>query len=245
MPAPESPANSRYDSSYTRIATFNSATDVNQFCNKYNNANTYENLKLGQCIKINDGTYNSDWYIAGFDCEYKNKASDGNIKSNGYGICLIGYLNNGNWNDSTNMIPYINSSIRNNKLASAGNNFKSILGNHLVNRNVLLSSSMNTSGSTAYTWTTDYFTLLSIGQVKGAFGSYNNKYDDGEANYKLPLFNFLQYNGLGYSVSRNIKGYINGAMYIWLFWQHGGITDDRTYYFGGPYNHHYAMIYIR
>ena len=31
---------------------------------------------------------------------------------------------------------------------------------------------------------------MSIGQMNGTFASYNNKYDDGEANYKLPVFNY-------------------------------------------------------
>ena len=70
---------------------------------------------------------------------------------------------------------------------------KTVLDTHVVNRNVLLSSSVDRTGSTAYTWTTADATLMSVGQMTGTFASHNNKYDDGEANYKLPLFNYENY----------------------------------------------------
>ena len=73
---------------------------------------------------------------------------------------------------------------------------QSILGSHLINRNVLLSSSISSideSGASAYKWTTAYCTLMSVCQITGSFGNHCTKYDDGEANYKLPLYNFISY----------------------------------------------------
>ena len=183
----------------TIIATINSITDANQFCNTYNHNNGYNGLKLGQIIRINDGSYNNDWYIAGFDCEYNHTASDGTIKDNGYGICLIptSELISSKWcQDNTEPVSYIESIVHVSTLPTIANSLKNVLGDHLVNRNVLLGSKVSTEkkiGTISYTWTTAYCTLMSVGQITGTFASYNNKYDDGEANYKLPLFNYTVY----------------------------------------------------
>ena len=191
--------NDRYDVNYTLIATFNSESDVNQFCSRYTHLNGYNGLKLGQRIKIDDGSYNINWYIAGFDYEANNTAADGKVKSNGYGIHLVpeSNLTTYNWYSNSRIgVGYINSDIHkfcNAKVTSA---LQSILGSHLINRNVLLSSSISStdeSGASAYKWTTAYCTLMSVCQITGSFGNHCTKYDDGEANYKLPLYNFISY----------------------------------------------------
>ena len=81
--------NTLYDASEPIISTLSSVSDANIFCNKYNHNNGYNGLKLGQTIVINDGMYDMRWQIAGFDLEYKKYASDGTIRDNGYGICLV------------------------------------------------------------------------------------------------------------------------------------------------------------
>ena len=80
--------------------------------------------------------------------------------------------------------------MHNTVLPNIVNTLKTVLGTHVVNRNVLLSSSVRKGLSTAYTWTTADATLMSGAQLTGTFASNSNKYDDGEANYKLPLFNY-------------------------------------------------------
>ena len=190
--------NYNYDSSNTLIATFNSTSDVNTFCNTYNHSDNYNGLKLGQRIQINDGTYNKTWYIAGFDCEYNNVASDCTIKNNGYGICLIPTtsLMSAQWNTSSDISGgYINSTMHTSTLPTIANNLKNVLGSHLINRNVLLSSEVSNRGVTKLSWNTSYCTLLSIFQCDGIGTSdyMGSIADDGEANYKLPLFNFRYY----------------------------------------------------
>ena len=222
--------NQEYDTGNIQIATWNTTTDVNQFCNKYNHDNKYNGLKLGQRIQINDGTYNKSWIIAGFDVESNKIASDGKSYDNGYGIALVPQtqLFEAQWHTSyTTNIPYINSSMHTSTLPTIANNLKKVLGNHLINRNVLLSSSVSTGkevGSTAYTWTTAYCTLMSIGQMTGKFASYNNKYDDGEANYKLPLFDYMEYK-TGYAFwSRGVWGRsVNGRYFAWAVGSDGYI----------------------
>ena len=213
--------NDQYDNNHTVVATFNSISDVNNFCNTYNHANGYNGLKLGQRININTSKwypypFNNDyndhdksWYIAGFDMEYNHTASDGSIRNNGYGICLVPY--NVMYSSSTDIYirwhdgstigyrqPYILSTMHTSTMPSIASNLQTILGSHLVNRNVLLSSSVqhigDDKGSTGYTWTTAYCTLMSINQLIGYPPSIMcNKYDSGEANYHLPLYNFMNY----------------------------------------------------
>ena len=202
--------NDQYDSNHTLIATLSSVSDVNTFFNTYNHSNGYNGLKLGQKINILSGSLRtypnnyssySSWYIAGFDCEYNHTASDGTIRNNGYGICLV--MSNAMYTDNTyfhkfessgNKVPYISSTMHLSTLPNVANSLQSTLGSHLVNRNVLLSSSAGNSGSTAYTWTTAYATLMSIHQLIGYPPSnICNKYDTGEANYFLPLYEYMHY----------------------------------------------------
>ena len=234
----QSDPNSRYDASTVKTYTINSITDTNQFCNTYNHDNNYskngnDKLRLGDRIQINDGTYNKAWIIAGFDMEANNIADDGRANNNGYGICLIPetYVTEADWNSNgsysiNSFMPnvssfphtsYKQSTMHTSTLPTVANNLRNVLGNHLINRKVLLGSRVNLTytptttsinGTNAYTWTTAYCTLLSPKQITGTYfsrkytngsdGSYSytpseyssNKYDDGEANYKLPLFNY-------------------------------------------------------
>ena len=188
--------NTRYESK--DLGTWSSVTDVDTFMATYNHDNNYEGISLGNYVTIQDGTYNVQWVIAGFDVEYNQTAADGTVYDNGYGICMIPKtkVTTSVWNTNTILYGYIASYIHATTLPTVVTNLKTVLGTHVVNRNVLLSSAVefNTgNGSTAYKWTTSDATLMSVGQMTGTFASHNNKYDDGEANYKLPLFNHENY----------------------------------------------------
>lgn len=248
IPQPESPINdpSTYDRNKTIIATFNSLSDVNNFCNKYNSNNNYNGLKLGQCIQINNvETHSSNWYIAGFDCEYNHKASDGTIKDNGKGIMLIGWIGNGNWHTSNTAVGYLQSDVHQNKMTSLASNLQTVLGYHLVQRNVLLSNSVSYSTGLplSYSWTTAYCTFPSLYQVSGKTTSI---YDDGEANYQLPVYRnaFFGYND---SFSRNLYGYDStyNVYEVFTFSYKGGPETTAMYYFGGPFTNYCPIIYIR
>ena len=202
--------NNEYDPNHTVVATFNSISDVNNFCNRYNHDNGYNGLKLGQRIKINNSKYypysyydqylSKHWYIAGFDCERNKQASDGTIYDNGYGICLYPcYPIIENEDSSTKTTfqlgnkPYFNSNIHQNILPAMCSYLIDILGDHLINRNVLLANNVDDEWfSKSYTWTTSYSTILSITQLIGKYPNIMcTVYDDGEAIYHLPLFKFI------------------------------------------------------
>ena len=228
--------NTRYESK--DLGIWSSTSDVDEFMSKYNHANNYTGLSLGNYVTIQDGAYNAQWVIAGFDKEYNQIAADGTTYNNGYGICMIPktYVSGGNWNtEADNTDGYKSSYMHNTILPRIITKLKTVLGTHVVNRNVLLSSAVMYNSSTAYTWTTADATLMSVGQCTGTFASNNNQYDDGEANYKLPLFNYENYNTGSQFWTRGIDG--NSAWTV----NRGGIRGLNT-------NHQAAvrpLIYLR
>ena len=183
--------NTRYESK--NLGTWSSVADVDAFMSIYNYDSNYKDgdtlLSLGNYVTIQDGTYNTQWVIAGFDMEHNQTAADGTMYDNGYGICMIPktIVTTGKWDD-TNNNAYGTSTMHTTTLPNIVTKLKTVLGTHVVNRNVLLRK-----GETAYRWTTADATLMSAGQLTGTFASNSNKYDDGEANYKLPLFNYEDY----------------------------------------------------
>ena len=191
--------NKRYES--ISLGTWSSVSDVDTFLSRFNHGNVYKDgntkLALGNYVTIQDGTYNAIWEIAGFDLEHNQTAADGTVYDNGYGICLIPktYATTGKWNlENTLTGAYMSSTMHTSVIPSIHTELRYILGSHLVQRNVLLSSDIDSDWhSNAYTWTTSYATLMSVGQMTGTFAANRNKYDDGEANYKLPLFDHEKY----------------------------------------------------
>ena len=234
--------------------TISSLSDAHTFSERFNKSNGYSDsttnttLALGNRININDGTYNTQWMIAGFDVEYNRTATDGITYNNGYGIALIpvNYVSTGVWDNNANHIytstftrdkktytysVYGNTSYSNSDIDTFCNNtmitaLQTVLGDHIVNRNVLLADSVYrysvvsavalgsitcyymTQRSTNYSWMNRYATSMSVMQLIGQDMSsvsttnnteglsqnynfvdiYGNKFDQGEANYKLPLF---------------------------------------------------------
>lgn len=252
IPSPgDTVPNNQYDSSHTIIATFNNAIDVDNFFNSYNQYTNYNGLMLGQIINIKFEFSTISWYIAGFNCEDNHKASDGTIKDNGPGICLIPVedFNSAYWNSSSSSYGqgYLNSKINIDNLPSNSLELQKILEYHLVNRNVLLSSSRTTySGSTGYTWTTSYLTLFSGHQLTGNAYSYSNQYDNGEANYKLPLFNYMTLNDYASNIESGYKCWLRGIVpqdstSVWGLSPDGSINSTIEY----RLNVYRPMIYIR
>lgn len=103
-------------------------------------------------------------------------------------------LTTAQWNTSKTLEGGYNASnMHTTVLPEVVTNLNNVLGSHIVNRNVLLSNgidSSNSSHSNGYTWTTADATLMSIRQMNGSYSQYTNQYDEGEANYKLPVFNY-------------------------------------------------------
>ena len=150
--------------------------------------------------------------------EHYQEAADGTTYDNGYGICLIPQtqVTTAKWNEiMTVKDGYKASTIHTSTLPTIVSKLENVLGNHIVTRNVLLSSSVDPNYySNAYTWTTSKATLMSIGQMNGIFGSYSTKYDDGEANYKLPIFNSKEFTADYSYWSRGVGGKYEGCAWL-------------------------------
>ena len=200
---------------------------MDTFFSRFNRSTGYKDgntkLRVGNYVTIQDGTYNAIWEIAGFDMESNQDAADGTMFDNGYGICMIPQtqLNTATWNVSRTLVgAYMSSTMHTTHLPNTVTKLQTILGSHLIQRNVLLSSSVDSNyHSNAYTWTTAYATLMSIGQMTGTFTANSNKYDDGEANYKLPIFNSKDFKTGSHFWSRGVWG--------------ANITDGNVWYVNG------------
>ena len=220
----------------TNLGTWSSVSDVDTFLEKFNRASAYKDgntkLRVGNYVTIRDGTYNQIWEIAGFDMEHNQEAADGTVYDNGYGICLIPQtqLTTATWNNSNTLTgAYKASTMHNTHLPNIVGNLERVLGSHIVNRRVLLSSSVDSSYfSNAYTWTTSKATLMSIGQMTGTFAANRNKYDDGEANYKLPIFNSKEFKTGSPFWSRGFFGYSDekNKSLAWLVYASGDLGYD-------------------
>lgn len=181
--------------SYSSLGTWSSEADCNNFFKTYTAENGWAGLKLGNYVKIQDGSFNRQWMIAGFNCELNRTAATGQSYNNGYGIMLtpadnVLYLTDGvQWNTSKSFTGGYAASNANTKCTDTYNVLKPICGYHIVSRRVYLSNGVDstTLKANSATSTTRYLTLISLNQIGR---SSNNIYDTGEANYKLPVFNY-------------------------------------------------------
>ena len=180
--------------------------------------------------------------------EHNQKAADGTVYDNGYGIMLIirGTYTSGYWNtENTTAGGYLNSLAHSKTNQIATNIKNNILGTHLVNRNVLLSSSVDSSTgmASAATWTTAYGTLPSLGQFFGAYRYAATIYDDGEANYMLPISN---YNYITSGVDRwfrNINAKSNSDYTVFYLKSLGTMVETCAANSSSKY--YYPLLYIR
>lgn len=209
------PPNTRYE--VKNLGTWTYYDDVDKFLKKCCHETGYYGASIGSTITIKDGTYNKTWVIVGFDCEHNKTASDGSTYDNGYGIFMIPTeslfkYDNGGMSFSSG---YMNTGVHkkiNTELSSFASD-NSVLRDHLIKRRMLLSNASSSYWtndtvveSRGYEWTTDYGALMSAGQITGTFESNKNKYDDGEANYKLPYFNFNTWQFGNYAFLRGLAG---------------------------------------
>ena len=223
---------------------FTSLADADEFSQLYNHENHYKGLKIGQSITITkEGLQYSrrQYVIVGFDLEANNLATDGTSANNGYGVYLITptWATQGSWSDSATVPEsYINSSVRYWISRDVyADEYRAVIGDHLVKRNVLLSSSVDSSSGrpNGYTWTQEYITCPTMCNMTG-----DSNIDDGELNFQLSLckssegIHRLAQDLNYYYWSRNIYG-IDTDSYF-KAWQYQVRYDyKKDYYYFNPY----------
>lgn len=238
--------NNTYESK--SLGTWNKASDVDTFLSRFNHNSFYSDgdttLALGNYVTIQDGTYNAIWEIAGFDMEHNQTAADGTVYDNGYGICLIPkvYVTSDRWNTTaTTSGGYYSSYMHKTVLPGIVTNLNTVLGDNIVNRNVLLSNNVNsaTGFPSSATWTTAYSALMSYKQISDDPDTSGfEKFSNGEASYYLPLFIYEEYGDTSdFSWMRNPKGF----SYVRV------VTTSNTYNScsASDRRHIRPMIYIR
>ena len=195
--------NNRYEDK--KIGECSSSLEVDYFFNKYNNATGYDGLSLGNYITINDGIYNADWMIAGFDT-YKGIGQT----DSGYGMVIIPrtYIETSSqstWQMHTNATTeggYAGSTMNTTTLESVSTQIIKMIGTHNVTLSTTLTNSIDSSkskpngltgASNGYKWYNKYISLMSEYQV---FGNpvFGNSLDGGCQLIKLPVFNFIKPN---------------------------------------------------
>ena len=210
------------------LGTFTSTAELETFLSNHEIATgNFTDLYLGDYFTIQDGTYNANWMIAGFDTEfYKGWLVDGSSDVqwiNQHHITLIPRipLFNAQMN-STNTTSggYKGSAMHTSTLPTVVSNLQTVLGTHLLKRYALLSSAVDTTrsnmfgtaggASSSWEWTEVYATLPSEVQIYGSTIWSSSGYDTGEACMKLPVFNFINH----VQFSR------------WAFWLRGVVSSS-------------------
>ena len=195
------------------LGTFSSISAVESFLTTHKvSSGVFEDLYLGDYFRLQDGTYNVEWEIAGFDTYYQK----GDTAFTNHHIALIPKTNlltskmNGT-NDTTG--GYYNSYMHQSVIPTIDTNLATILGNHLLARRALLSNAMNkdlTSGSSAgwmgcttgWDWYTVKSCLMSEVAVYGSKVFSSSFHDIGEDCERLPIFQF--------------KGHSHTRQWFWL-----------------------------
>ena len=194
-----------------KVGTISSISELETWLTDHNvGLGQYTDLYLGDYITIQDGTYNANWMIAGFDTEfYKGWLVDGSSDVqwiNQHHITLIPRvpLFNAQMN-STNTTSggYKGSAMHTSTLPTVVSNLQTVLGVHLLKRYALLSNAVDTTrsnmfgtaggASSSWEWTEVYATLPSEVQIYGSTIWSSSGYDTGEACMKLPVFNFINH----------------------------------------------------
>lgn len=161
----------------------------------------FTDLYVGDEITIQDGEYNAVWLIAGFDTEY-NK---GDTAFTTHHITLIPKtpLYNDQMNSSNVTTgSYKGSAMHTTKLPALATKLKTALGTHLLTHRAILGNAVNTEAAAAgastwkgmtsgWEWTDVECVLPTEVQVYGATTWSSSGWDTGEAEQKLPVFNFI------------------------------------------------------
>lgn len=195
------------------FGTFASVSAVQQFLSDHAvSTGLFNDLYIGDYFKIQDGTYNVEWEIAGFDT-YLHKG-DSDFTTHHIALIPKTNLNTSKMNDTNDTAGgYYNSYMHQSVIPTIDTNLATILGNHLLARRALLSNAMNkdlTSGAgagwmgstTGWDWYTVKSCLMSEVAVYGSKVFSSSFHDIGEDCERLPIFQF--------------KGHSHTRQWFWL-----------------------------
>lgn len=201
----------------------------------------FTDLYVGDEITIQDGEYNAVWLIAGFDTEY-NK---GDTAFTTHHITLIPKtpLYNDQMNSSNVTTGgYKGSAMHTTKLPALATKLKTALGTHLLTHRAILGNAVNTEAAAAgastwkgmtsgWEWTDVECVLPTEVQVYGATIWSSSGWDTGEAEQKLPVFNFInpvQFSRWGFW----LRGVASGPGFCFCYGHGHASTNNASASFG-------------
>ena len=186
------------------LGTFNTVDEVKKFLSDHKVAEKqYTGLYVGDYLRLNDGVYNKDWVIAGFEL-YNNKGDSPLTVGNIVLIPKTPLVNKQMNPTNTTEGGYYNSAMHQTHIPEIVANLEKVLGNTLLTRRCLLTNSMSptlssmagagyTGCSNGWAWYDCKAVLMSEVEIYGTTIFSSSFYDVGEACEKLPIFNFINH----------------------------------------------------
>lgn len=187
------------------LGTFNSTAEFEKFLADHKvSSGLFEDLYVGDYFTLNDGTYNKQWEIAGFDTHLNY--GDTALTTHHLALVSRTILFTAQMNPTNTTVgAYKGSEMYNTVIPQIDANMTKILGSHLLSYRRWLTTTMNAEldsaagagwkGSvTGGEWTTVKACLMNEAQVYGSTVYSSAGYDNGDDGYQLPLFFFRKHN---------------------------------------------------
>lgn len=161
----------------------------------------FKDIYLGDYFIIQDGTYNAEWMVAGFDTEI-NKG-DTALTSHHLSLIPRTSLTNARMNATNSTVGgYKGSEMFTTTLPGIATKLASVLGSHLLTRKILITNAVAADApsgagcgwlgsSSGWEWVSSNITLMTEVQVYGSRAFSSSGMDIGEGYEKLPVFNFV------------------------------------------------------
>ena len=213
------------------FGTFASLSAVEQFLSDHAvSTGLFKDLYIGDYFKIQDGTYNVEWEIAGFDT-YLHKG-DSDFTTHHLALIPKTNLTTSKMNDTNDTAGgYANSYMHKTVIPAVDANLTKVLGNHLLSRRAYLTTTVNKDiasnagagwkgASTAGGWFTVKSCLMSEVAVYGSTIFSSSFFDTAEDCERLPIFQF--------------KGHSHTRQWFWLKDVASGSNFANADYGGDP-----------
>lgn len=172
--------------SYKNLGIINNIQGARKFISDHIYNGKFYNINVGDKVTINDGTYNKEWYVAGFDTELNVDHTLGSYGRHHIALVPVDMLLNAQMNSSNaNSSGYNGSLMKTSTIKTIDTTLQKVLGDTLLPHKETLS----TGSSSGVAQVEVYSIIMNEKQVFGSKNCDNyNGTADGDDNIQLPLF---------------------------------------------------------